>query len=140
MSEKMVSLASLNAVAASDHPFEFEYIDAGGNSTGIFFSVIGGQSDKVTQVVSKMVNERRRKDAARAVAAKLNGKRQTLEFETLETDVEFGQRLAAIRLVGWRGITDPYTPENALALCQSNRLIAAAIVEASDEMANFMKL
>lgn len=134
-----VSLSSLNAVKASDAPFEFEYITPDGEPSGVFLSVLGGQSDAVTKTAAKMINEQRKKKAAREASARFNTK-SNVQFDTLESDVEFSQRLAAARLVGWRGINDPFTPENALLLCQTNRLIAAQIMEQSENLANFMKL
>lgn len=134
-----ISLSSLNAVKASDAPFEFEYITPDGESSGVFLFVLGGQSEAVTKTAARMINEHRRKRAAREVSAKF-GTKQKVEFDTLESDVEFGQQLAATRLVGWRGISDPFTPENALKLCQINKFIAAQVMEQSENMANFMKL
>jgi len=139
MENKVVSLAQLDATTASAEAFESEYINPAGDSTGIFFKVLGSQCESVTAEVNKLVNERRRKEAAREVQRKIGVGKKTIEFETIESDVEFGQRLAAQRLVGWRGISDPWTPENALKLCQTNRHIAAQITEQSEEMSNFMK-
>jgi len=134
-----VSLSSLNAVKASDTPFEFEYITPDGDNSGVFLSILGGQSEVVTKTAAKMINEHRRKKAAREMNSRFNSK-NNVDFDTLESDVEFGQRLAAIRIVGWRGITDPFTPENALLLCQTNKLIAAQVMEQSENLANFMRL
>lgn len=134
-----VSLSSLNAVKASDTPFEFEYITPAGESSGVFLSVLGGQSEIVTKTAAKMINEHRRKKAAREASAKF-GTKNKIEFDTLESDVEFAQQLAAARIVAWRGINDPCTPENALELCRVNKLIAAQVMEQSENLANFMKL
>lgn len=133
-----VSLSSLNAVKASDTAFEFEYITPDGENSGVFLSVLGSQSDVVSKAAAKMINERRKKQAAREVGKRLNQK--NVDFDTLEDDVAFGQRLAASRLVGWRGIDDPFTPENALVLCQTNSFIASQIMEQSNDLGNFMKL
>lgn len=134
-----VSLSSLDATKASDTPFEFEYITPDGDNSGVFLSILGGQSEAVTKTAAKMINEHRRKKAVREMNARYNSKKN-VEFETLESDVEFSQRLAAVRIVGWRGITDPWSPENALRLCQTNRVIAAQVMEQSENLANFMKL
>lgn len=134
-----VSLSSLDAVTASEAPFEFEYITPDGSNSGVFLSVLGGQSDAVTKLAAKMINEHRRKKATREANYKFNSK-NNLEFDTLESDVEFGQRLAAVRIVGWRGITDPFTPENALRLCKTNKVLAAQVMEQSENLANFMSL
>lgn len=134
--KKALSLSDLDATKASAEAFEFEYL-IDGEPSGIFFSVLGGQSEVVTREVAELINAKRRRDVARAVRAK-SGK--PADFDPIEEDIEFGQRLAAVRLVGWRGISDPFTPENALKLCQTNRDIAAKITEESDNIANFMKL
>ncbi|PIP01785.1 MAG: hypothetical protein COX55_09040 [Zetaproteobacteria bacterium CG23_combo_of_CG06-09_8_20_14_all_54_7] len=138
---KTFSLADLDATKASEQAFEFEYINAAtGEGTGIFLSVLGGESEAVTAEVAKLINERRRKQAAREVQRKIGVGTKPTEFETLESDVAFGQRLAAVRLVGWRGISDPWTAENALKLCTSNRDIASQVTQQSDMVGNFMKL
>lgn len=132
-----VSLNDLDAAKASEKPFEFTYIKPDGTESGITLFVLGGQSEKVTAEVAKLVNERRRKEAARQSQVRVGSKRAP-EYETLESDVEFGQRLAAVRLIGWKGISDPWSEENALRLCRSNRHIAAQVAEQSDAIENFM--
>lgn len=136
---KALSLNDLDATKASAEAFEFEYL-IDGESSGVFFNVLGAESEVVTKEVAKLINERRRKQAAREASQKIGTGQKTVEFETMESDVEFGQRLAAVRLVGWRGITEPFTPENALRLCKSNREVAAQITVQSDTVANFIKL
>lgn len=140
MSEKKnsFSLEQLDSTKASAKGFEFGYKDPGtGGSTGVFFTVLGSESEVVTKEVARLINERRRKEAARLAKS---GKNDAPEFDTLESDVEFGQRLAAVRLVGWRGITEPWSVENALRLCKSNRDIATQINLESDKLGNFIKL
>jgi hypothetical protein len=144
------SLKSLDARAASEVPFEFEYIQDG-VETGVWFSVLGGQSSQVTSEVNSMMNDRRRAQATKELAAKTGG-RKPVDFVTVESDLEFGERVAAVRLVGWRtanadisdltkeqqkrfaGIEEPYTPELALELIRSNQ-----VAEKSSAMGNFMK-
>lgn len=152
-----ISLAALDATQASAEAHEFEYITPTGDETGLFFRVLGGQSEIVTGVTNHMVNERRRKAAAREVNARIGTGKKVVEFDAVEGDIAFGQSLAAARLVGWRGpndrdgltaeqlerfqgITDLFSPENALRLCRSNRDIAAAITLQSDEMGNFIAI
>ena len=133
-----VSLQDLDASKAGETPFEFEYINQAGNKTGIFFSVLGGQSEKVSKEIARLINERRHKEAVRETFRK--GNPNKVEFEPLEDDVEFGQRLAAVRLAGWRGIDDPFSAENALRLCKGNREIAAQVTAQSDAVGNFIQL
>ena len=136
-----LSLDQLDATKASATAFEFEYIDTStGECTGVFLSVLGSESEIVSAEVAKLINERRRKQAAREVQQKIGTGTKPVEFESIESDIEFGQRLAAVRLVGWRGISEPFTPENALRLCSNNRDIAAQITTHSDAISNFMKL
>ena len=132
------SLDDLNYIKKSEESYEFEYLTPGGDGTGVFISVLGGQSEVVTREVAVLLNDRRRKEAMRAMKARSNKKQ--VEFDPIEEDIEFGQRMAAIRIVGWRGITDPFTPENAMRLCSTNREVAAQVIEYSDNMANFTKL
>jgi hypothetical protein len=135
----MISLSDLDAVKASDEAFEFEYPNTDGTPSGVKFKVLGGQSEKVTAEVARLINDRRRKEAARANQTRMNPNK-ALEFEPMENDVEFGNRLAAVRLVGWSGISDIFSPELALKLCKSNKDIALLITQQSDSMANFTKL
>jgi hypothetical protein len=61
------------------------------------------------------------------------------DIRLVEDDEEFGIRNAAIRIIGWRGITEDYTPELAIKLCEVNPEIRAQVIEKSDELANFTK-
>lgn len=133
------SLDDLDAVKASAEAFEFEYLNTAGDGTGIFLKVLGGQSEVVTREVAKLVNERRRKEAMREVSRKVGVGRKEVEFEPMESDILFGQRLAAVRLVGWRGIKESWSPENALKLCMINQQVAAQVTEQSNAMENFTK-
>lgn len=137
--KKSFSLSDLDATKASESAYEFQYLLPGGEGTGIYFSVLGSETETVTKEVARLVNERRKKEAIRNMNQNFRNKNNA-EFEPLESDIEFGQRLAAIRLVGWRGIQEEFNAENALKLCQSNRDIAAQITQNSDNLANFMKL
>jgi hypothetical protein len=133
------SLDDLDATKASSEAFEFEFLNVNGDGSGVFLKVLGGQSETVTKEVARLINERRRKEAARAVQRAVGVGKKNIEFETLEDDVAFGQRLAAVRLIGWRGIREAWSPENALRLCSTNRDVAAQIVQHSDAMENFMR-
>ena len=135
------SLADLDVVSKSSNAFEFEYLTPDGSKSGIFFSVLGSNSDVVMGALAERINADRNREAYRqAKAAKSRPGAVAPEVSTFEDDVDSGKKLAAIRLVGWRGISEPFTPENALRLCYSNPLIAAQITEQSDDMANFTKV
>lgn len=132
-----VSLASLDARKASAAAFEFEYIGPDGAGTGIMLKVIGAQSAEVTEGTNRLVNERRRQEAIRAAEA--TASRPGDAIIPVEDDIAFGQRLSAMRLVGWDGIADPWSAENALLLCQSNPDIASQVLAQSNKLGNFIK-
>lgn len=133
---KALSLAALNAVTASDVPVEIEYMLPDGSGSGVFLQVLGGQSARVQAEVNRMVNERRKKQAAAAALAKGPDK---ADFVPIEDDIAFGHRLTAVRLAGWKGIEEPFTPENAFILISTNAAVAEQVTAASNDLSNFMK-
>lgn len=134
---KSVSLASLDARKASETPFTFDYVGPDGLETGIRLSVLGGQSATVQSAVNALINGRRRQEAIRDADA--NAARPGDNITTVEDDIAFGQRLAAVRLVGWEGIDEDWTPDLALLLCQTNADIAAEVLKQSNKLGNFTK-
>lgn len=130
-----VSLASLNMRKASEEPFKFEYIGPDGSNSGITLHVLGGHSDTVNNEVNRLLNERRRKEAA-AQARQRTGRKEE-GFTPVEDDIAFAQRLNAVRLVGWEGITEPWSQENALELIRINPHLADQVAEASGDLSNF---
>lgn len=137
MTKPALSLADLNARAASEKAFEFEFI-IDGEGTNVFISVLGQHCESIAAQLNAEINARRRKQAVAAVR-NAKSRAEAVEFDPIEDDIAFGQRLAAIRIVGWRGIAEDFTPERALILCQSNPVLAEQVLEASNDLANFMK-
>jgi hypothetical protein len=148
------SLDDLDATKSSEKPFEFELVNSAGDGIGVFLRVLGSQSATVSAAINKAVNDKRRREASRAVQARIGVGAKAVQFDTLEDDVAFGQHMASVRLVGWRGpgetagldaeqlarfrgITDPWSPENSLRLCRSNRDVAAQVTLQSDAIGNF---
>lgn len=132
-----ISLGQLDAVSASDTPFEFEVQTPSGAGMGIFLSILGSQSERVVKETNRLVNERRRADAIRQAVA---GSRRPGDAVTpVEDDIGFGQRLSSVRIVGWRGIKEEFSPELALKLCQSNADISGQVLDKSNDMGNFIK-
>lgn len=130
--ENSISLDDLNLVTASENSYEFEYLRGDGRPTGVFISVLGSQAPKVQEWVRKTLNRRRTQEALAAKRGK--------EIERLvEDDEEFGINAAAIRVIGWRGIREAYSPEAALKLCQNNSEVRDQIFEASNNLANFTR-
>lgn len=124
------SLDDLNLVSASENSYEFEYIRGNGMATGVFISVLGSQAPKVQEWIRKNLNRRRTQEAMAAKRGK--------EIErTVEDDEDFGIQGAAIRIVGWKGINEPFSPEAAMTLCRNNSEIREQIYEASNNLGNF---
>lgn len=132
MNKTGTSLADLDLVSASENSFEFEYLRPDGRETGVFIKVIGSQAPKVQEWIRKSLNRRR---AQEALATK-RGK----EIERLvEDDEQFGIDAAAIRIVAWSGISEPYTPEAAKILVTNNSEVRDQVLEASNNLGNFSK-
>ena len=133
----LFDLNDLDAVTAGDTPFEVDYVRADGSSSGVFLLVLGSQSEKVQSEVNRLVNERRKKQA---VAAAMQGKANPdkADYTPIEDDIAFGHRLTAVRLVGWRGIKQEWSAENAFRLVSRNSEIAEQITTASNNLGNFM--
>jgi hypothetical protein len=123
------SLKDLDSRQACETPFEFE-LQIDGKPAGVKLSVIGQQSETFEK-------------AAAAIAS---------EFElakSLQSPVDFIQsdqsrvltaRLVAARIVGWTGISEPCTPENALALVSTNQDAFTQVLATSNRVGNFIKL
>jgi hypothetical protein len=134
MASKMFSLSDLDVTKQSEAGFEFEVLDdSTGKGVGVHLTVIGAHAPAVQKFTSKKLNERR-------VFDEMNERRgKKAQIRKIEDDVEFGIELAAIRIVGWRGISDEFTPANAIQLCTVNPTIREQILKASEDLANFTK-
>ncbi|MEO7031121.1 MAG: hypothetical protein ABI351_11970 [Herbaspirillum sp.] len=127
-----VSIDSLNLSAKCESAFEFEYVDTDGKDTGIFITVLGSQAPTVQEWIRKSLNRRRAQEAIQAKRGK--------EVErTVEDDEEFGNEAAAVRIVGWRGITQEFSHELAVRLVTNNSEIRAQVFKASNDLSNFTK-
>jgi hypothetical protein len=138
MTKATLSLADLNARAASNKGYEFEYL-LGGEPTGFFITVLGANADAVAATINAEVNAMRRREQFAAARRAKARQSDVPEFEPIEEDIASGQRLAAVRICGWRGVTEPYSPEAALALCQSNPDVCVQVIAASSALENFLK-
>lgn len=128
--QTLVSLADLDASTAADTPTEVEFPKADGTGSGVFFLVLGDESKRVQEAHNKLLNERRKADATREA---LTGS----DFVPIEGDIEFGHKLTAVKLVGWRGIKEAYSPEAALTLVRTNRRAAKFINDSAKRVAGF---
>lgn len=128
-----LSLKDLNLNEKCAEGYKFEFLDAEGKGTGIHFTVLGAHAPSVQKWVNTKINERRKHDAVQAKRGKID------EVRPVEDDIDFGYEYVAIRIIGWDGITESYSPENALALCEMNPLVVEQVKAASEELGNFTK-
>ena len=134
MAIKSISLADLDVNKQCEAGFEFEVTDdATGKGTGIFLTVIGAHAAVVQAYAKKHANEQRRFDAMQEKRGKKGAVR------TVEEDIEFGFEMAAIRVTGWRGISDEFSTEGAIRLCTINPPIKEQILKVSEDLGNFTK-
>lgn len=128
-----ISLAALDlSTQCETNAYEFEYVDSAGKGTGVFFTVLGSQAPKVQNWIRQRLNQRR---AQEAMAAKRGKELQ----RTVEDDDEFSNEAAAIRILGWRGITEEYSHALAMRLVASNSEIRDQVFRASNDLSHFTK-
>ena len=133
-----MELSALDLSTTSEQGYEFEFIpEATGIGEGFFITVLGKHADTVKEWTRKAVNNMR--DRERMLAKK--GKD---EFRKVEEDEAFGIQLAAITIIGWKGLNDngkpvEYSKDMALNICRINPEIRDQVSAASDLMSNFTK-
>lgn len=132
--KKSISLSDLNVAKQCEDGFEFEYLDANGGrvGAGVFLTVLGAHAPVVQKWANSRLNQFRRHDSVQA-------KRGKDVIREIEQDIEFGTEFMSIRIVSWRGITEEWSPENALRLCESNPLLVEQVKTASENFANFTR-
>jgi hypothetical protein len=131
----MYSLDDLNVSKSCETAFEFEVINSQtGKGVGVFISVLGAHCERLAALVKSTMNERRTADA---MAAKRDPRNMQVHVQPVETDLSDFIEQVAIRVVGWRGISEPYSPEAAIKLCTINPTIKDQILAKSEDLANF---
>ena len=131
MASKLISLAELDLNSQCSESFEFQVDDERGIPTDIYISVLGEHAPSVQKWLYKQINARRRQEALKERQGKKADVRDTRE------DAEFGAEMMSKRIVGWRGITEDFSPDLALKLCMQNTLITDQVREHSEDMGNF---
>ena len=132
MTNKTLSFADLNLVKKSEVGCEFEYLRGGSKPSGIFLTVVGRESERSKEWSRKSLNRIRQTEAI----LKKKGKDSVRD---IEDDELFSNEMAAVRIIGWRGISEEYTPELALELVKINSEIKEQVLEFSDDLGNFTK-
>lgn len=129
-----LSFDDLNITKACEQGFEFEYVrESEEKESGVFITVLGSHSELVQSWVRKRLNANRQRDAMRAKRGKAD------DVRSIEDDIDFGIESAAIRITGWRGISQPFSPDNAILLCTINPEIRLQVVTQSDDIGNFTR-
>jgi hypothetical protein len=131
----MYSLDDLDQGKACEKPYEFEVTnEIDGKGTGLFLSVVGAHAQRVLNLIQKTVDERR---VAEAMAEKRDPRGKQVHVRPIKEDIDYSTELVAVRVVGWRGIKEEYSPERAIKLCTINPGIKEQILAASEELRNF---
>ena len=130
------SLEDFDLCAASDRPVEMEYVGPNGEKTGFVLQVLGAHSEAVTRLTKELENENRRRKAL-AEMRRQRGKAGELEYTPIEEDIDYVQKLQAVRIAGWRGVRDEYTPERAVSICKRNPHLAQQVLDFSADLGNF---
>ncbi len=126
------SIESLNLVKASETGFEFELKNSAGTGLGVYLTVRGDHSDAIRAASRREVN------AFRERAFQASKNRETLPPDPIEDDEAKAIEGAVLRIISWRGLDEPCTPDNARLLCTVNPEVRAQVYAASAQSANFM--
>lgn len=133
-----MELSSLDLATTSEQGYEFEFIpEATGIGEGFLITVLGKHADTVKEWRRKAYNNIR--DRERMLAKK--GKD---DYRKFEEDEAVAIQLAAITIIGWKGLRDDGKPvefskEMALHICRVNPEMCDQVTAASDLMSNFTK-
>lgn len=126
------SFDDLNLNKKCEEAVEVEYVMADGTKTGVFLSVIGKHAEKVQRFSMKHL------DKMRAFAENSNKQGKSALISS-EENLDYIIKDAAIRIAGWRGINQEFSPEGAEQLCRINSEIRQLVVDTSNDLANFTK-
>ena len=128
---KLMSLNDLNEVDACNHAEEMTFKDSLGEDTDIKLMVLGAHADLVQADLNKQIDRIRRNE----FKSKKQGK--IAEPNPAADDIDSGIATVAKRIVGWSGIEDKFTPQNALRLCTQNPSCRGQVSEFSENLGNF---
>ena len=130
--ETLLSIDDLDLTAASDTPFDLEILNIKGVKTGIIIQVLGSESEKVQEWTNRQANRIRTQATQKTVGGKD-------KVRTAEEDDEYIIESAAVRVVGWKGLKDEYTKENATRLMSRNVHVRMQVLTASNDLGNYSK-
>lgn len=130
-----LSIASIEKAVATETPADLEPVLPNGDPSGIILLVKSDQAPSVIEALNKLANTRRKKEQiAQAQAQKA---RPGEAFIPVEQDMLAYRKAVAIRLAGWRGLTDEFTEDNAIHLLSVLPTFGPQILEKASEMTGF---
>lgn len=132
-----ISLAEVAAKVTDDTPVPFEPFFPDGSRSGITLYLRSDQSKHVQDGIFAIMNEGRRQEQIQAEKARRA--RPGEVFTPMEDDVGTSRKLAALRIAGWEGLTDPYSEANAIRLLKLIPNFTAQILRKADELASFTR-
>ena len=129
----LFSIEDFNEIDQCKDAQPMEFKDEKGNEIGITVMVLGSQSEIVTKWRNKKLNAQRRYEDQQTKRGK------NADVKPIEEDLEFGTEFTSIRIVGWTGIEEEYSPKIALRWCSVNTEIVKQVMEFSEDLGNFKK-
>lgn len=130
--DTLLSIDDLDLTAASDTPFDLEVLNTKGVKTGLTLQVLGSESEKVQDWTNRQANRIRTQATQKSVSGKD-------KVRTAEEDDEYIVESAAIRIVGWKGLKEDFTKDNATRLMARNVHIRMQVLQASNDLGNYSK-
>ncbi len=129
---KQVDILSFDAVKESEAGFDLNMKSTDGTDTSIKFKVLGRHADIVQSFSKKWFAKLQREE----IMAKKRGKEVETNIEELKQQ---SLDSAAIRVIGWENVTQPFTQDLLKQVLVKNPHWVDAILEASNDDANFTK-
>lgn len=131
------SIADIEAQVSTADAVELEPFLPNGEPSGITLMVLSDQAPGVVAGINELVDKRRRKE--QITEAKARGARPGEAIITAAEDADHVRRLTVVRLAGWKGLDDPFTPENAVRLLKAAPTFVSQILNRSAELGSFTK-
>lgn len=129
--EQLIDITEFDLVGACETGHSFELRNPEGSVTGVSVTVLGAFAPEVVAwsaaVAEKFINEQR-------MAQRKGKSAKAKTQEELKAQNIDG---AVVRVVGWSGVRQPYTPELLRAALNRNPHWVAQIVDESENLGNF---
>ena len=130
---KTLDITAFNAIAESEQGFEMNMKATDGSETGVIFIIIGRYSDAVQKWSKKVFSEYQME----LNLAKRKGKEPP--EKTIDELREQNVQGAMVRVIGWKNVKQEFSKELLQQVLANNPHWVDAIIEESDNAANFTK-